>query len=105
MTGFQIEGKTPSALADYLERRTSLLTAIIEGIRGKPFEWGESERKIKMHQLEKEFGIKLVSENAIKRAGHVLKPRATPVGRVYYGAPIQKLVDVYVLGVHTRKKD
>lgn len=104
MTTFQIEGKTPSALADYLERRTLLLTAIIEGIRGNPFEWGESERKIKIHQLENEFGIKLVSANAIKRAGHVLKSRANPIGKVYYGAPIQKYVDVYVLGVHTKPK-
>lgn len=104
MTNFQIEGKTPSALADYLERRTLLLTTIIEGIRGTPFEWGDSERKIKMHLLEEEFGIQLVSETAIKRAGHVLKSRAKPIGRVYYGAPIHKLVDVYILGVHTRKK-
>lgn len=104
MTNFQIEGKTPSALADYLERRASLLSAIIEGIRGNPFEWGDSERKIKMHLLEEEFGIMLASETAIKRAGHVLKPRAKPIGRVYYGAPIQKYVDVYVLGVHTKPK-
>jgi len=91
--------KTPSELAQHLERRIEALQLVVDGLRGNTFSWGDGEGYAR-RQILKELGIELATQTAIKRRGEMLTPRARPVGNVYIKAPVQAYADLYVIGLH-----
>lgn len=72
------------------------------GLNGKPFTWGDTERRHKEHILAC-LGHIVVSESRLKRGGHELKPLAQPIGTAYFGSPIRKTANLYLIGVQTRR--
>lgn len=88
--------RTPSAYKRLLQTRINLLQEIIDGLDGKPFEWGDGERTSKGRIL-KELNITLVTKTWLKKNGYMLNPRAKPVGTAYFGSPISNYGEVYVL--------
>lgn len=74
-----------------------------QGLIGNPFTWGTSEWRSKEVILAG-LGFILVSESKLKRGGHRLKKNATPVGKAYFGAPIRKYANLYVLGLQTERE-
>ena len=96
--------QNPSALANHLQKRIALLHQLEQGLRGHSFDWGNSAGAVWRKQLKDEFGIELVTETGAAKAGHRIKKRAQPVGRMYFKAPISKYADLYVLNVQTEPK-
>ena len=72
------------------------------GLLGDAFTWPEWARKLYV-PVAAELGCVLLTATALRRAGHRLKPRALPVGKVYFGAPLQRNAPVYIAGIHTIK--
>lgn len=91
--------KSPSVKAKELERRVKALQEIVDGLRGKPFSWGDGEATAKQNLLV-EFGIHLLTATAIKKRKMFMTKRAKPVGYIYFPAPISKSHPVYLKGVH-----
>ncbi|MGB3205197.1 MAG: hypothetical protein WBB28_09430 [Crinalium sp.] len=79
-----------------LIRLQKLINSVVLGLGGKPFAWGEGQRRSWVPILRK-IGITLVSNSRIEKLGYRLKRNAQPVGSAYYGAPIQRIVDLYFL--------
>lgn len=74
------------------------LGEILAGLRGRPFVWNDGQRDLFVPLLH-EAGIELVTVNGAKKRGHLVKPRARPVGRLC-GAATQ-IAELYVLHVQT----
>ena len=94
--------ESPSALIAKLERRRALLAEIVSGLRGQPFHWGEGESSSKQGMLAPAFGVTLLTRIGVGRAGLDLKRGAKPVGAIYFGAPIQRTSDVFVMQCQTK---
>lgn len=88
--------KSPSGFKTMLEARKGVITDLINGLSGKPFEWGEGAAKARQHIL-KELGVTLVTRNRAKALGYAINPRAKNVGVIYFGSPISQYGDVYIL--------
>lgn len=86
-----------------LERRLVLLTQINAALNnGRRLGWGQGERISKTRMLA-DIGIHLVSRTAAKKRGHRVKQRQKPVVVAYFGAPIQRYTDLFILGIQTRR--
>ena len=89
--------KTKSSYIGYWEIRQKVISAVINGLNGKPFDWGYSSGATDAWMgIAKGLGMNLISMTAAKKLGLELKRGQHPVGRIKYGAPINKVVDVYV---------
>lgn len=73
---------------------------LLDGLNGKPFRWGDSERRSKEYILVC-LGFAVVSKSKLEEGGHRLKRGVKPVGQAYFGAPLRKWADLYVLDVQT----
>lgn len=62
---------------------------------GKMFFWKGSENHL--IDIAADMGLTLITESRAKKAGFVLKKGQQPVGSVYFGAPISREAEVYVL--------
>lgn len=87
-----------------LARKIEVLQQIQAGLAGTPFHWGDAGRQAGQRWAA-ECGYPLVSETAIRKHRHTLRPKARPVGYAYFGAPIQRTVGLYVLGLQTRAEE
>lgn len=87
---------TPAAFKKRLETRIRLLQMLTDGLAGKPFQWGEGE-SMNYFPIARQLGCTLKTKTAIERAGMALKRNAKPVGSAYFGAPIQKQCDLYIV--------
>ena len=79
-----------------------LLDAVLNGLEGRRFQWSEGKRRPFTRRL-RSAGITLVTLSAAKERGYSLKRGASPVGTGYFGAPIQRQANLYVLELHFRK--
>lgn len=95
---------SPSGLIAHFERRMKIYQMVIDGLNGQPFSWGEGERNAYTKILA-EVGVTLVSKSAIARAGRELKRGAGPVGAAYFGAPIKRMAELYVLECQTKLRN
>jgi hypothetical protein len=77
-----------------------LIHEILQGLNGNKFEWNQGQRYNWVPILRK-AGITLVSATQLKKHGYRLKNRQNPVGSAYFGAPIQRQVDLFVLEIQT----
>lgn len=84
-----------------LSRSIKVAMQIQNGLRGKLFQWGETER-INYTLRAANLGVTLVTATTLKRRGYELKRNAQPVGRAYYGAPLSRYADLYVLECHCK---
>lgn len=73
-----------------------LLQVVQEGLEGHPFEWGDGQRKSWTPKLEK-CGITLVTKTQIAKRGYRVKKGKKPVGSAYFGTPIKRYAELYVL--------
>jgi hypothetical protein len=89
--------KSPSEIKAQLQRIQMVAQLIINGLGGKPFRWGDSERSAWQALVEHRLGITLVTATGAKKRGYRLKAGVKPVGEAYYGAPLQIYADLYVL--------
>ncbi|CAA7619054.1 hypothetical protein [Magnetospirillum sp. SS-4] len=86
---------------DAIRKRMDVLGEVLAGLEGKPFDWNGAEGEGKVKTLAT-MCIVLVTASGMRKRDHVLKRGAVPVGRRYYGAPIQRSADLYVLGLQTK---
>lgn len=89
-----------------IERLELIRQAIHEleqGLIGNPFTWGNSEYRSKEGILAR-CGFAVVTMTKLKRGGHRLKKNVKPVGKAYFGSPIRKYADLYVLDVQTERE-
>lgn len=85
-----------------LEAAQEAISDLLDGLNGKSFTWGDSEYRSKEGILAS-LGFALVTKTKLTRGGHELKQGVSPVGKAYFGAPIRKYADLYVLGVQTKR--
>lgn len=85
-----------------LIRLHQLTHTILQGLDGKPFHWGQGERWAYTPMLTK-IGVTLVTRNRIDKLGYRLKKSQKPVGTTYFGTPIDKQADVFVLEIQCVK--
>jgi hypothetical protein len=84
----------------YIQKAITELELGLIGAKG--FIWGETEGRSKMGWLSR-LGFVLVSKSKLEKGGHELKKGAKPVGTTYYGAPIKRYTDLYLLNVQTKR--
>jgi len=98
---------SPKAILDRMNNRLSRLreaaAAVRSGLGGAPFVWNGVEGDMYVPYAA-QLGITLVTLTQIKKRGYRLKKNATPVGSRYFGAPIQKYADLYVLECQAVKR-
>lgn len=87
---------------EHILRLHELLGIVLKGLDGHPFTWGNGQR-LAWTPLLKEAGVTLVTKTQIEKRGMKLKRGAKPVGCAYFGAPIQRYADLYVLEVQCVK--
>lgn len=85
-----------------LEMAQEAIADLLNGLNGKPFVWGDSEHRAKEGILAS-LGFALVTITKLTRGGHELKRGVKPVGKAYFGSPIRKYAELYVLGVQTKR--
>lgn len=95
--------KKPSNTKRSLQTWLHVATAIIDGLNGKPFSWSGGEFSAYRPKAEA-MGITLVTKTRIAKMGRRLKRGAAPVGNGYFGAPISRRADLYVLECQTVKR-
>ncbi len=88
-----------------LRRLHELLGLVVSILDGKSlaFVWGDGKRRA-WFPLLRAAGVELVTERMAAKAGDVIKYGANPVGQVYFGAPLKRTCDVWILHVQTRPK-
>lgn len=83
----------------HLQTLHDLLGIVLNSLDGgQPFCWGNGQRMAWVPML-KEVGVTLVTKNQIEKRGFRLKRGVKPVGSAYFGAPIKRQCDLYVLEV------
>lgn len=97
------ESTTPSQLMRRLQSRIQAMTDLLEGLKGKPFAWGSGEAESYRVYIEKECGLTLVTRTSAAVKGYKVKRSASPVGSIYFNAPIAKRRDMFVLQVQCEK--
>lgn len=85
-----------------IERIHELTGIVLDGLNGNTFSWGDGQRTSWVPIL-REIGITLITKTQIQKRGLVLKRGAKPVGTAYFGAPIKRYADLYVLEVQCTK--
>lgn len=94
----------PSQLRKQLEARHRLLGDLIQGLQDGSIYWGGARQTYT--RLAKKLGVTIVTETGAKKLGRRLKPRAKPIGRGYFRAPLSLAADLYILECHTdRERD
>ncbi|MBI5162906.1 MAG: hypothetical protein HY985_03285 [Magnetospirillum sp.] len=86
---------------DKVKAKMHVLAVVLAGLEGRRFDWGMAEADNKTKAL-RGMGIELVTANGARKRGHVVKKGADPVGKRYFGAPIQRSADLYILDLQTR---
>jgi hypothetical protein len=84
-------------------RLRDTLNEVIRGLGGKPFKWNGSERARRRRLLEA-ADVRVMTRTGIAKAGHRLKRGAKPIGQVYFGAPLSRYAEVFLLDVQTTPK-
>lgn len=84
-------------------REQHTLEQIIAGLQGQPFRWAEWEYRL-YGDTAKDLGLTLISATRIKKDGYMLKQGQAAVGSAYFGAPIQKHINLYILEVQCKPK-
>ncbi len=79
-----------------LDRYLNVAEAIDAGLRGSPFHWGEGQR-IAYTAKALDLGLTLVTKTALERLGYRLRRGVIPVGTAYFGSPVKRNCDLYVL--------
>ena len=85
-----------------IQRLHELLGIVLNGLDGQPFSWGDGQRQAWVPIL-KAAGVTLITKTQIEKHGYRLKRGAKPVGSAYFGAPIKRYADLYVLEVQCVK--
>lgn len=93
--------KSPGEVSGRLATHIYVINRIIEGLHGRPFNWGAGEREA-YTKIAAAVGITLVTKTAAARRGYSLKRGARPVGCGYWGAPLKKHADLYILECQCR---
>lgn len=88
--------QTTSTFLKRWQRRADVLQAVLDGLKGQTFSWGDGERIAYTGYLA-DFGIHLVTATWLEQRGYVLNRGAKPVGSLYFGSPISRSCAVYVL--------
>ena len=96
MSALPFKPETPSRVIDKLDRYREIAAQVQRGLRGKPFAWGDAERRSYVDNAAA-MGITLLSLSALERRGYQLKRGAQPVGSAYYGSPLSRYANLYVL--------
>lgn len=76
---------------------------VSQGLHGNPFTWRECDQAL-IGMLE-DMGVHLISITKAIKLGYVLKQRQQPVGKVYYGAPLSRYADLYILECQFHRKE
>lgn len=86
----------PSEMKARISSYQYVLAAIERGLEGRPFQWGEGERRPYTAKAAR-MGMTLVTVTGAKTHGYRVKRGAQPVGHAYFGAPIKRYAALYVL--------
>jgi hypothetical protein len=85
-----------STIEKRLNKIKHSIDEVVNGLNGKPFNWGDGERIHHQKKLKK-CDITLLTITALKKRGYRLKRGAKPVGSAYFGRPIKNIGQLYVL--------
>jgi hypothetical protein len=100
-----MRSRTPGDMRGHLAAFIHVAEMLSDGLAGKrQFHWGDGERQaytVKAAAL----GATLVSRNQIKKQGYELKRNAKPVGTAYFGAPIQRATDLFILESQCKRRE
>lgn len=88
--------RPPSFVIERLERIIVVARMLIAGLKGTPFAWRGVDVQ-HYRPLARLFGLTLVSKSRVAALNWKLKKNVQPVGEMYYGAPISRWADVYIL--------
>lgn len=85
-----------------LVRLAQLLTELAAALVNKqPLRWGEGNR-LQWTRLLRKAGVVLLTRTQLRRQRHEPKRGASAVVLGYFGAPIQRHAELYILDVQTR---
>ncbi len=88
--------------AEKLKVRRELLAQIDDALRQRvTLAWGDGNRRTWTPVL-RGLGVALVSKTKAEQLGHRIRRGAVPVVNAYFGAPLQRHADLYLLGAQTR---
>jgi hypothetical protein len=73
------------------------------GLNGKPFVWDVIEAKFKQFNLQ-QMGFQVCTASEIEAKGLKLKADVSPVGSRYYGPPMNREAELYLLEIHATTK-
>lgn len=96
-----VRAKPPSEISNRLATYLYVINALIDGLQGNPFDWGAGQREA-FTKIAAASGVTLVTKTEAARRGYSLKRGATPVGKGYWGAPLKRRADLYILECHCR---
>jgi hypothetical protein len=95
---------TTSTFLRHYDRVAAALAAVLDGLRGKPFSWGDGAATAAKRHLA-DLHITLVTSSWLDKRGYVLNRGAKPVGTIYFPAPISSSCAVYALECQAWLKD
>lgn len=95
---------SPSEIKNRLQSWRYVAQAIIDGLEGKPFSWGDGERTA-YTQKAKKMGITLITATQAKKQGYRIKHGAKSVGTAYFRSPISNYGNLYVLECQCVKEE
>lgn len=84
-----------------LRRAAETIAQLEAGLNGQPFNWRGVDAQHR-EPIVRELGFTLVSKSYAKTLGYELIPGAAPVGVKYFGAPISRFAEVYILECQCR---
>lgn len=90
---------SPSVVLRRLDSYAGVLVDVRRGLKGNPFTWGDGERRNYVPKAAN-FGCTLVTETQAKKRGFRLKPTSSPIGSAYFGAPLSRWANLFVLECH-----
>jgi hypothetical protein len=89
--------KSRSAFVKYWETRQRVISQVLAGLAGKQFDWTYSSGATDAwRSVANGLGIHLITLSAADKLRLELKRGQQPVGRITFGAPINRDVYVYV---------
>lgn len=91
---------TPSTFVAHLERRQKWLNLVLNALRGgERVLWGMGERE-GAEKMLKELGVTVITRSRAERMGYKLRASAKPIGTGYFGSPIKRDANLYILECH-----
>lgn len=100
-----MRSKSPGEVRGQLATYIHVAEMLRDGLAGRRrFQWGDGERQAYTVKAAA-IGATLLTRNQIKKRGYELKRNVKPVGTAYFGAPIQKAAELFILECQCKRRE